>query len=165
MPIRETAEPCFLSLYSTPTPETKRGPHTVIFSTVNYYPDSYFHWSPFTVFKVHVNLIHMSDWFCSVLHMLDSSKPFCLVVVCVCSFVLFHYCGWVMLQYGLLWWLSGKEFACNAGDPGSIPVSGRSPREGNGNPLQYSCLENSMGREARWATAHGVTKSQTWPSD
>jgi len=38
----------------------------------------------------------------------------------------------------------GKEFACNAGDPGLIPGSGRSPGEGNGNPLQYSCLENSM---------------------
>ena len=42
----------------------------------------------------------------------------------------------------------GKESACNAGDPGSIPGSGRSPGEGNGNPLQYSCLENSMDREA-----------------
>ena len=42
----------------------------------------------------------------------------------------------------------GKVSACNAGDPGSIPGSGRSPGEGNGNPLQYSCLENSMDREA-----------------
>ena len=41
-----------------------------------------------------------------------------------------------------------KESACNAGDPGSIPGSGRSPGEGNGNPLQYSCLENSMDRGA-----------------
>ena len=41
-----------------------------------------------------------------------------------------------------------KDSACNAGDPGSIPVSGRCPGEGNGNPLQYSCLENSMDREA-----------------
>ena len=47
----------------------------------------------------------------------------------------------------------GKESACNAGDPGSIPGSGRSPGEGNGKPLQYSCLENSMDR------VHGVTKS------
>ena len=42
----------------------------------------------------------------------------------------------------------GKESACNAGDQGSIPESGRSPGEGNGNPLQYSCLENSMDRGA-----------------
>ena len=58
-----------------------------------------------------------------------------------------------------------KEFACNAGDPGSIPRSGRSPGEGNGNPLQYSCLENSMDRGAWWATVRGVTKSRTGLSD
>ena len=55
----------------------------------------------------------------------------------------------------------GKASACNAGDPGSIPGSGRSPGEGNGNPLQYSCLENPMARGAWWATVHGVAKSQT----
>ena len=55
----------------------------------------------------------------------------------------------------------GKEFACNAGDKGSIPGSGRSPGEGNGNPLQYSCLENSMDRGAWWAAVHRVTKSRT----
>ena len=55
----------------------------------------------------------------------------------------------------------GKASACNVGDPGSIPGSGRSPGEGNGNPLQYSCLENSMDRGAWWPTVHGVTKSQT----
>ena len=47
------------------------------------------------------------------------------------------------------------------GDPGLIPGSGRSPGEGNGNPLQYSCLGNPMDRGAWWATVHGVTKSQT----
>ena len=52
-----------------------------------------------------------------------------------------------------------KEFACNAGDLGSIPGLGRSTGEGNGNPLQYSGLENSMGREAWWATVHGVAES------
>ena len=46
-------------------------------------------------------------------------------------------------------------------DPGSIPGLGRSPGEGNGNPFQYSCLENSMDGGAWWATVHGVTKSQT----
>ena len=55
----------------------------------------------------------------------------------------------------------GKESACNAGDPGLIPGSGRSSGEINGNPLQYSCLENPMDREARWAAVYGVSKSQT----
>ena len=55
----------------------------------------------------------------------------------------------------------GKESACNAGDPGSIPGSGRSPGEVNGYPLQYSCLENPMDRRAWQATVHGVTKSWT----
>ena len=59
----------------------------------------------------------------------------------------------------------GKVSAYNAGDPGSIPGSGRSPGEGNGNPLQYSCLENPMDRGAWLATVHGVAKSQTRLSD
>ena len=56
----------------------------------------------------------------------------------------------------------------NAGDirdKGSIPELGRSPEEGNGNPLQYSCLKNFMDREAWWATVHGVAKSWTGLSD
>ena len=59
---------------------------------------------------------------------------------------------------------SGKESACNAGDAGDtglIPGSGRSSREGNGNPFQYPCLENCMDRGAWWATVLGVTKSWT----
>ena len=55
----------------------------------------------------------------------------------------------------------GKEFACNAGDPGSIPGLGRSPGVKNGYPLQYSCLENSVNRGAWWATVHGIAKSWT----
>ena len=55
----------------------------------------------------------------------------------------------------------GKEFASNAGDPGSNPQSERSPGEGNGNPLQYSCLEKSMDRGAWHVAVGGVTKSQT----
>ena len=54
----------------------------------------------------------------------------------------------------------GKESACSAGGPGSIPGSGRSPGEGNGNPLQYSYLENTMDRGAWWATVHGGHKTQ-----
>ena len=58
-----------------------------------------------------------------------------------------------------------KASACNAGDLGSIPGLGRSPGEGNGNPLQYSCLENPMDIGAWWATVHRVTKSWTLLSD
>ena len=64
----------------------------------------------------------------------------------------------------LLWGFPGgsvvKNLPTNAGDWGSIPGSERSPGEGNGNPIQYSCLENSMDRGAWWAIVHGVTKSQ-----
>ena len=55
----------------------------------------------------------------------------------------------------------GKGSACSAGDPGSIPGLGRSPGVGNGNRLQYPCLENLMDRGAWWAAVHGVTKSRT----
>ena len=55
--------------------------------------------------------------------------------------------------------------ACNAGDLGSIPGLGRSPGEGNGNPLQYFCLENPMDGEAWWAIVHVGAKSQTRLSD
>ena len=55
----------------------------------------------------------------------------------------------------------GKELACNAGDLGSILGSRRSPEEGNSYPLQYSCLENSLDREAWRATIHGVAKNRT----
>ena len=60
---------------------------------------------------------------------------------------------------------NGKESACSPVDPGSNPGSGRSPGEGNGYPLQYSCLEKSMDRGAWGATAHGVANSGTQPSD
>ena len=59
----------------------------------------------------------------------------------------------------------GKESAYKAGEPGSIPTLGRCPGERHGNPLQYSCLENSMDRGAWRATIHGVTKSQALLSD
>ena len=63
-------------------------------------------------------------------------------------------CGW-----------DGKESACNAEDPGSVPESGRSHGERNGYPLQYTCLANSMDREAWQITVHGVAKSLTWLID
>ena len=65
----------------------------------------------------------------------------------------------------VLWGFPGgsdsKGSACNAGDPGSIPGQGRSSGEGHGNPLQYSCLENSIDRGAWWPAVHGTAKSQT----
>ena len=60
---------------------------------------------------------------------------------------------------------AAKASACNTGDLGSIPGLGRSPGEGNGNPLQYSCLENPMDGGAWWAKVHRVTKSRTQLSD
>ena len=64
---------------------------------------------------------------------------------------------WSRIGSGLPWWLSGKESA-SAGDVSSVVGSGRSPGEGNGNPLQHSCLGNPMDRGAWQATAHGVIK-------
>ena len=61
-------------------------------------------------------------------------------------------------DYGASFGSDGKESSCNAGDPGLTSVSGRSPGEGDGNPLQYSYLENSTDRGAWWATVHGVTE-------
>ena len=60
---------------------------------------------------------------------------------------------------------SNKESVWNAGDLGLIPGSGIFHGEEHGNPFQYSCLENSMDREAWWPTVHGIAKRQTWLSD
>ena len=62
------------------------------------------------------------------------------------------------LRMGFPYGSAGKESACNTGDLGSIPGLGRSPGEGNGNPLQYACLGNPMDRRAWWATVHGSHK-------
>ena len=75
-----------------------------------------------------------------------------------------HFSG-INIYIGFPGGSDGKESACNEGDPGLIPGLGRSPGEGNSNPLQYSCLENSKVRGAWWATVHGVTKSRTQLSD
>ena len=55
--------------------------------------------------------------------------------------------------------VDGKESTCNKGESGPVPGSERSPGEGNGNPLQYSCFDNFMGRGAWWATIHGIAES------
>ena len=71
----------------------------------------------------------------------------------------------VLLVLGFPGGSEGKESACNVGDLDLNPGSGKSPGEGNGNPLQYSGLENSMGREAQWASAHGAAESRTRLND
>ena len=65
---------------------------------------------------------------------------------------------WLSKYWGFLLSSVGKESSCSAGDLGSFPGSGRSSGEGNGNPLQYSCLENPMDRAAWQATVHSVTR-------
>ena len=72
--------------------------------------------------------------------------------------------NWTIIK-GLPGSSDSKKSACNAKDLGSIPGLGRSPREGNGYPLQYSCLENSMDRQSLAGYSPWVTKSQTWLSD
>ena len=78
---------------------------------------------------------------------------------------------WVFFFFGIIFVLSSlvaqtvKRLAYNVGDLGSIPGLGRSSGEGNGNPLQYSCLENPMDGGAWWATVHGVGKSRTRLND
>ena len=74
------------------------------------------------------------------------------------SSILYSCNKYILSIKGLPWWLSGKETA-DEGDVGSVPGLGRSPGEGNGNPLQDSCLENSKDRGTWWATVHGVAKS------
>jgi len=66
---------------------------------------------------------------------------------------------YIYINWGLPQWLSSKESACHAGDIGLIPGLGRSPRGGNGNPLQYSCLKNPMDRGAWQTTVQRVAKS------
>ena len=71
-----------------------------------------------------------------------------------CNLIVFWHATFSDFPHSLV----GKESACNAGDLGSIPGLGRSPAEGNGNLLQYSCLENPMDKGAWWATVHGVAR-------
>ena len=74
---------------------------------------------------------------------------------------------WFLSQSILPWWLSGSTIHGQgaAGDLGLLSGSGRSPGEGNGDPLQYSCLENSMDRGPWGATVYGVAENRTWQSD
>ena len=94
---------------------------------------------------------------------LDNSSKKCINVILTWWDKFFVYQFY--LQKGFPGGSDGKESACNVGDQGSIPGSGRSPGEGNGYPLEYSCLENPMNRGAWRATVHGVAKNQTWLND
>ena len=83
----------------------------------------------------------------------------CMIIKCILNICTYaHTCIYLIyITYG-----SGvKECTCNAEDPGLIPGSGRSPGEGNGYPLQYSCQENSMNKGAWWVIVHGVAKRKT----
>ena len=77
---------------------------------------------------------------------------FSLRLLLLCTYIHIPACDWYHIVKVM--WYSPQESACNTGNPGLIPGSGRSPGEGNGNPPWYSCLENSMDRGV-WATVHG----------
>ena len=79
------------------------------------------------------------------------------------SYAQAFFCGFSLMSFPCS--SVGKASACSAGDLGLIPRLGRSPGEGNGNPLQYACLENPMDRGAWWAAVHGVAKSGARLSD
>ena len=81
-----------------------------------------------------------------------------LSIINICPYI----CIPVYVHMGFPGGSEGKEYDCNAGDPVSFPVSRTAPGGWNSYPLQYSCLENSVGREGWRAAVHGVVKSQTW---
>ena len=100
-------------------------------------------------------------WVNKYKHLLSTGHRVVCLSDFICSFIFLAAVGLLHFPGGS----DGEESACNAGDLGSIPGLGRSPGEGNGNPLQYSCLENSMNGGTWRATVHGVTKSRTRLSD
>ena len=95
-----------------------------------------------------------------------SHSPLCTALLLRSSWWSFFLLNGSLKYYlGFPGGLEVKASACNAGNLGSTPGSGRSPGEGNGNPLQYSCLENPTDGGAWWATVHGVAKRWTRLSD
>ena len=119
--------------------------------------------------------ISLSIWttfFCCLLTFITVVKNFAVHLIVSTQvidfflYILYNPLFWyriigILLPYIFPGGSDGKESACNAGDPGSIPGSGISPGEGNSNPLQYSCLKNLMDRGALWATVQRDTQSQT----
>ena len=81
--------------------------------------------------------------------------------VCVHAFVFTFIIVWVGIDNGVPWWLSGKESTCNVGDVGSVLGLRRTPGEGNGHPLQYSCLGNPRDRGA-WRATPSMVSQQSW---
>ena len=105
-----------------------------------------------------IQIVSLTD-----LQRLAGRKHSTLDSLCVCVFGGGGICRLprIPLLVGLPRWLTGRESACQGRRCLFSPWLGRIHREGNGNPPQYSCLGNPMGRGAWWATVHGVTKSQT----
>ena len=96
---------------------------------------------------------------CVWLFSLNMFSRFTHIVSCIkTSFFcpIFFYCGQIHIIFGLPSWLSGKDLPANGEDASSISESGRSPGEGNSNPVQYSCLGNSMDRETGGLQSMGL---------
>ena len=103
---------------------------------------------------------HTHDLLKKLISTTQSSKIIMLIIAVVCGKKI-----WFLTFLGFPGSSNSKEYACNAGDQGSVSGLGRSPGEGNGNPLQYSCLENPMDGGARQVRVHGVAKSRTQLGD
>ena len=96
----------------------------------------------------------VQDWGLNFLEYLNIN------ITLVCMYVYIYIYIWLPICIWLPWWLRRSSFACNVGDLGLIPELGRAPGEGNSDPLQYYCLENSMDGGTCQAIVHEVTKSQ-----
>ena len=129
-------------------------------SLVPLIPDSWFQWENLLLFKKY----QRSLLFCFLSQ--NSSHPQTPILALPglsegLSIAVLDIYSWWQNSSQYLQRLSGKEFTCSAGAAGSICGSGRSPGEGNGNLLKYSCLENPMDRGTSWATVHRISRSQT----
>ena len=85
-------------------------------------------------------------------------STYAYIVYTYITYILYTNIICIIYKIGLPWWLSSKESACQAGEASLIPGLGRSPGEGNGNPLLYSSLGNPMDRGTWWAIVHGIAK-------
>ena len=112
--------------------------------------------------QLHTSRKH-ATWTARLLWFVVTSFSFCLLFTSD-HFSPFTF-AWILYPQASLGGSDSKESAYNTEDLGSIPGLGRSPGEGNGNPLWYSCLGNSMDRGVWWGTVHGVAKSWTWVSN